>query len=113
MRTIQTKFIAVVFFALPLIMLTIFKSTPVKVIAAADDDAATMYTKFLCMACHTKTATKNFDPTKPDAELVQIILKGKKADKPPNMPAFEAKPMTEAQAQSLVTYMKGLRAPAG
>ncbi len=111
MRTIQIKVIAIVLFAFPLIMLTLFKTTPVKVAAAADDDAATMYTKFLCMACHTKTATKSFDPTKPDAELVQTILKGKKAEKPPNMPAFEAKPMTEAQAQSLVTYMKGLRAP--
>jgi mono/diheme cytochrome c family protein len=111
MRTIQIKVIAIVFFAFPLILLTIFKSTPLKVAAATDDDAATMYTKFLCVVCHTKTATKNFDPSKPDAELVQIILKGKKAEKPPNMPAFEAKSMTEAQAQSLVTYMKGLRAP--
>lgn len=115
MRTNRAKLFAIIFFALPLLLLTIFKTTPVKVAASADDDPAAMYTKFLCMACHTKTASKNFDASKPDADLVQIILKGKKAEKPPNinMPAFETtKKMTEAQAQSLVTYMKGLKAPA-
>lgn len=86
--------------------------SPVKVMASNDGDGAALYTKHNCAMCHTKTATKFFDPAKSDADLVQTILKGKKAEKPPNMPAYEAKPMTEAEAQSLVTYMKSLRAPA-
>lgn len=112
MKINNIKLIATVLFALPLLLLTAFTATPKMTAASNDDDAAVMFTKFLCVACHTKTASKNFDATKADAELVQTVLKGKKADKPPNMPSFEAKQVTEAQALSLITYMKGLKAAA-
>lgn len=74
----------------------------------APDDAAALY-KTKCVACHGATAEKKFDATKPDADLVQIVLKGKKMEKPPNMPEFETKGITADQATALVTFMKSLR----
>jgi hypothetical protein len=62
--------------------------------------------------CHSAKADKFYDPAVPEAEQVTAILKGKKGEKPPFMPAFEAKGITEDDAKALVTYMKGLRAPA-
>jgi mono/diheme cytochrome c family protein len=62
-----------------------------------------------CATCHGAKAEKKFDSTKSDDEHVQIILKGKKPEKPPNMPAYEAKGVTEDQARALLTYMKSLR----
>jgi hypothetical protein len=56
--------------------------------------------------CHGQTAEKKFDATKPDAELTEIVLKGKKAEKPPNMPAFGEKGITAEQATALVGFMK-------
>jgi len=73
-----------------------------------DDDAAAIY-KAKCVACHTPTASKFYDPAKPDEEQVEAILKGKKGEKPPYMPSFEAKGITADQAKELVAYMKGLR----
>jgi mono/diheme cytochrome c family protein len=71
-------------------------------------DAAGLY-KTKCQACHGATAEKKFDTAKPDAEHVQTILKGKKAEKPPNMPGFEDKGVTEDQAKALLAHMKSLR----
>jgi mono/diheme cytochrome c family protein len=70
-------------------------------------DAAAAYKK--CTGCHGAKAEKKFDPAKADDELVQIILKGKTAEKPPNMPGYEAKGITAEQAQQLVAHMKALR----
>jgi len=42
--------------------------------------------------------------------MVQAILKGKKGEKPPNMPAFEEKGITADQAKELVALMKQLKA---
>ena len=72
-----------------------------------DFDAAKTYKK--CVACHGPKAEKKFDATKSDDEHVQIILKGKKAEKPPNMPAYETKGVTADQAKALLDYMKSLR----
>ena len=72
-----------------------------------DFDAAKTYKK--CVACHGPKAEKKFDAAKSDDEHVQIILKGKKAEKPPNMPAYEAKGITPDQAKALLDYMKSLR----
>lgn len=71
----------------------------------AQDDAAALY-KSKCFACHGATAEKKFDPTKADDELIQTVLKGKKMEKPPNMPAFEEKGITADQAKALVGFMK-------
>lgn len=62
--------------------------------------------------CHTAKAEKNFDPAKTDEDLVQTILKGRKGERPPYMPGFEAKGMTADEAKALAAYMKTLRTPA-
>jgi mono/diheme cytochrome c family protein len=71
-------------------------------------DAAATY-KAKCVACHGAAAEKKFDATIPDADLVQIVLNGKKPEKPPNMPAYADKGITEDQAKALVAYMKSLK----
>lgn len=71
----------------------------------SDDDTAALY-KAKCFACHGATAEKKFDATKADDELIQIVLKGKKLEKPPNMPGFEEKGITADQAKALVAFMK-------
>jgi mono/diheme cytochrome c family protein len=73
--------------------------------ATMQDDTSGMY-KAKCFACHGATAEKKFDATKSDEELIQTTLKGKKMEKPPNMPAFEEKGITADQAKALVTFMK-------
>ena len=73
-----------------------------------DFDAAKTY-KGKCVACHGPKAEKKYDPAKPNDEQVQAILKGKKAEKPPNMPGYESKGITADQAKALVDYMKSLK----
>ena len=80
-------------------------------VAAQTDDPAATY-KAKCAMCHSPKAEKAYNPEMPMEEQVNIILKGKKAEKPPNMPGFEAKGMTAEQAKALAEYMKSLRTPA-
>ncbi|HRI04509.1 MAG TPA: cytochrome c [Pyrinomonadaceae bacterium] len=108
MNTNRMKLVAIIFFALPLLMLAVLKVTPTTTAAKAADEPAVVY-KAKCAACHTPGATKFYDPAKPDAEHVQIILKGKKGEKPPYMPGFAEKGMTETEATALAAYMKALR----
>lgn len=76
------------------------------------NDAAAFY-KAKCVACHGQKADKRFDAALPEAELVDAVMKGKKAEKPPNMPSYEVKGVNADQAKALVTYMKQLKdAPA-
>jgi len=76
-----------------------------------DAELAAIYKKN-CAACHSPKAEKSYDPAMPIEQQTEAILKGKKAEKPPNMPGFEAKGMTAEQAKALAEYMKSLRAPA-
>src|SRR5690349_21340792 len=76
---------------------------------ADDFDAAKAYKDQKCVTCHGAKAAKKFDVAKSDDEHVQIILKGKKAEKPPNMPGYETKGITADQAKALLEYMKSLR----
>jgi mono/diheme cytochrome c family protein len=110
MRTSWIKLTAIIFFAVPVLLLMNFKVAPTKVAASAVDDAATVY-KAKCAVCHTPKADKFYDPAKPEADQVQVILKGKKGEKPPYMPGYEAKGMTEDEAKGLNAFMKGLRTP--
>ena len=71
-------------------------------------DAAKTYNG-KCVACHGPKAEKKFDASKSDDEQVQIILKGKKAEKPPNMPGYESKGITAEQAKMILDYMKSLK----
>jgi mono/diheme cytochrome c family protein len=76
--------------------------------AVQDFDAAAVY-KAKCAMCHTATASKFFDPAKTDDQMIEAILKGLKTEKPPAMPAFEAKGITADQAKALATYMRTLK----
>ncbi len=110
MRIKRIKLFAIIFFAIPLLILTVFTSTPAKVAGNSADDPAAVY-KTKCAACHMPTAAKFYDPAKADNEHVEAILKGKKGEKPPFMPGFEAKGMTEDEAKGLAAHMKALRSP--
>ena len=79
--------------------------TAVPARTANDDDSAALF-KSKCVACHGATAEKKFDATKADDELIQIVLKGKKLEKPPNMPGYEEKGITADQAKALVGFTK-------
>lgn|ERR1043166_4973829 len=76
-------------------------------LAEKTDPAAFYTTK--CVSCHGKKAEKKFDATLTDAQLVEIVLKGKKPAKPPNMPAYADKGVTAEQAKALVDHMKALK----
>ena len=80
-------------------------------VSAAGGDAAKGKAIFQakCVTCHGPKADKKFDVAKSDDENVQVILKGKKAEKPPNMPGYEKKHITAENAKALVDYMKSLR----
>jgi len=98
------KKIAAGLIGIPLVAAALLESVPVR---ANDDDTAAMYnTK--CNMCHGPTAEKKMDKTKADEALIQTVLDGKAAEKPPNMPAFKDKGLTPDQAKALITYMKSL-----
>lgn len=96
--------------AVGLALFTTLLLAPVPVRATAEDqfDAAGTY-KTKCAACHGPAADKRFDKTLPDEQLIDIVMKGKKPEKPPNMPAYEEKGITAEQAKSLVDYMKSIK----
>ena len=72
-------------------------------------DTAAFYTS-KCVACHGKKAEKKFDPSLAEAQLIDIVLKGKKAEKPPNMPGYGEKGVSSEQAKALIDHMKQLKA---
>ena len=100
------KRIAAALFGIPLVATVLLISVPAR--TTSDDDAAALY-KTKCAMCHGATAEKKVDKTKADDELIQTVLKGKKLEKPPNMPAFEERGITADQAKVLVGYMKSLK----
>jgi mono/diheme cytochrome c family protein len=73
------------------------------------EEAADTY-KSKCVACHGKKAEKKFDTSLSDDQMVEAVLKGKKVEKPPHMPAYGEKGVTAEQAKALVDYMKQLKA---
>ena len=72
-------------------------------------DPATYYKDAKCVVCHGAKAEKKFNTELKDEELLEIVMKGKKPEKPPNMPAYGEKGVTADQAKSLVDYMKELK----
>lgn len=106
----QLKKFVIVLFIIPLLTVVLGNSASVKTRAADDGpDVATVYKDSKCIVCHGPKAAKFFDVTLPDEQLVEIVLKGKKAEKPPNMPAYAEKAMNAEQAKALVAYMKSLK----
>ena len=109
MTITRIKFVATALLSVGLFAILGFTTEPAVTSAAAPDAAATY--KAQCAMCHTPTATKSYDPAKPEEEHTQTILKGKKGDKPPYMPGYEAKGMTHDEAKALAAHMRALRAP--
>jgi mono/diheme cytochrome c family protein len=96
-------------FILPLLAALLLNAAAPKTRAAGEDfDAAGLY-KAKCAMCHTATASKFFDTSKTDDQMVEVILKGMKTEKPPAMPAFEPKGVTAEQAKALAAYMRTLK----
>ncbi len=94
--------------AIPITLVSIgLVSAGARTSRSTEFDAAATYKK--CVACHGAKAEKKFDVAKSDDEHIQIILKGKKVEKPPHMPGYEAKGVTAEQAKVLLDYMKSLR----
>lgn len=75
--------------------------------AQASDPAA--FYKAKCVMCHGQKAEKKFDTTLSDEQMLDAILKGKKPEKPPNMPAYGEKGVTLDQAKGLLDHMKQLK----
>jgi mono/diheme cytochrome c family protein len=109
MKANQIKIIALILFAMPILFVTLYGTTPTIVGAAVVDEPAAVY-KAKCAMCHSPKAEKFFDATKSDDVHVEAILKGRKGEKPPYMPGFEAKGMTADEAKGLGAYMKSLKA---
>lgn len=114
MKNNQLKKLAVALITLPLLAVVLLNSTSVRTRAASGDvDVAALYKDNKCGVCHGPKAAKFFDATKPDDQLIEIVMKGKKAEKPPNMPGYEEKGLTADQAKALVAYMKQLAGAGG
>jgi len=63
-----------------------------------------------CKMCHGAKAEKKFDAALPEDQMIEAVLKGKKVEKPPNMPEYGSKGVTAEQAKGLIDYMKQLKA---
>lgn len=107
----RIKILVTAVFVFTISAIVFFNTNPSGTIVSAADVAETYKTK--CAMCHKANAEKSFDPSLSDEELVEIVLKGKKGEKPPFMPGFEAKGMTNDEAKALVDYMRKLRNPDG
>lgn len=70
----------------------------------------TAFYKAKCVMCHGKKAEKKFDATLTDDQMVEVVLKGKKVEKPPHMPGYAEKGVSAEQAKALVDHMKHLKA---
>ena len=95
-------------------MLAAFFAAVVMVSAASrttgeDQSDAGVTFKAKCVMCHGPKAEKKFDSSLPDEQLIDIVMKGKKPEKPPNMPAYAEKGVTAEQAKALVEHMKQLK----
>ena len=105
MRFLTNRFktVSLVLAAMAFAVVTLLTAVPARM--ESQDDPAAFY-KSKCVACHGAAASKKFDATKPDDDLIQVVLKGKKLEKPPNMPNYEEKGVSADQARALVTFMK-------
>ena len=104
----RVKNIAITLTAIFLFGLIFYTVAPAQGEAQPSDPAA--FYKSKCVVCHGQKAEKKFDATLTDEQHLAAILKGKKTEKPPNMPAYGEKGVTAEQAKALLDYMKQLRA---
>ena len=98
--------------AIAMAVILLFGVIFLNVAATAQDaqpsDPAAFY-KAKCVACHGPKAEKRFDAALTEEQQLEAIMKGKKVEKPPNMPAYGEKGVTAEQAKALLDYMKQLR----
>jgi len=106
MKTIRIMTLTVTVAALFTAVVMVSAASPTE--GAEQFDAGATY-KSKCVACHGQKAEKKFDASLPDQQLVDIVMKGKKPEKPPNMPAYGEKGVTPDQAKALVEHMKQLK----
>jgi mono/diheme cytochrome c family protein len=104
MKKLTTPPIAIA--SLLLLILLLFTIVHAQEAQPSDPDA---YYKAKCVACHGQKAEKKFDASLTDEQYIDVILKGKKPEKPPNMPAYGEKGVTAEQAKALLEHMKQLR----
>lgn len=108
-NTDRWKKLAVALFTLSLLAVGALRTASVPTRAASQEqDVAAMYTA-KCAMCHGAKAEKKFNDALPEAELVDAVLKGKKGEKPPFMPAYEPKGVNADQAKALINHMKHLK----
>ena len=106
MKTIRIMTLTVTVAALFTAVVMVSAASPTE--GGEQFDAGATY-KSKCVACHGQKAEKKFDASLPDQQLVDIVMKGKKPEKPPNMPAYGEKGVTPEQAKTLVDHMKQLK----
>jgi cytochrome c5 len=96
-----------------MVTMALFFGTLAVVSAGTEDvkpsDTAAYY-KAKCVMCHGKKAEKKFDASLTEDQMVEAVLKGKKGEKPPHMPAYGEKGVTADQAKALIAHMKELKA---
>ena len=105
MKRKQRKIFVIIVLTLSLFVLAGNKTDRIRALPSFNEDVADVY-KAKCSLCHTPKVAKFFDATKADDVLAETVMKGKKGEKPPYMPGFEAKGMTTEQAKLLVAFMK-------
>lgn len=105
MKTVKPIPIAMA--SLLLFLLALFGIARAQGEAQPSDPAA--YYKSKCVACHGQKAEKKFDTSLSEEQLLDAILKGKKPEKPPNMPAYADKGVTPEHAKALLEHMKQLK----
>ena len=103
----QVKSIALVI-AVIFLFGVVFLNVAAPVQDAQASDPAAFY-KAKCVACHGQKAEKKFDPALTEEQQLEAIMKGKKVEKPPHMPAYGDKGVTAEQAKALLEHMKQLR----
>jgi mono/diheme cytochrome c family protein len=103
----RVKNIAIIVAAIFLFGVVFYSVTSAQGEAQPSDPAA--FYKAKCVACHGQKAEKKFDASLTDDQYLDAIMKGKKPEKPPNMPAYGEKGVTQDQAKALLEYMKQLR----
>ena len=103
----EFKKVGIGFLAMVLCAAGLFISATAQGEVQASDPAA--FYKAKCVACHGQKAEKKFDSSLTDEQLIEAVMKGKKPEKPPNMPAYADKGVTAEQAKGLVEHMKQLK----
>jgi mono/diheme cytochrome c family protein len=95
--------------ALLAVSLIVLARSPTRTGPGSRPDELSEFYKTKCSECHGDKAELKFDENLTEADMINVILKGKLVDNPPDMPAFEEKGVTKQQAKALADLMKKLK----